>query len=229
MRVLYISDNDVTLADGLTLKNGDSITHEGQVSGGGVFVFGATFTMTGGKIENNLALIGGGVATNNSGAGNIKNPRPNNTFIMSGGEIVGNISDANNYAAGVFIYEHDIMSITGTALIHKNEARGTFSKGGGVYLNGTLTMTGGEIRENIAQDGAGVGVAAKTGVFTMDSPNAAIRNNTARGVGGGVYLGGFGDSFTIIDGTIWGNTAPTAAGVYVGTNGNYKKLGGTVQ
>jgi hypothetical protein len=229
MRVLLVSGNDVTLGDNLTLRNGDSITYENENLGGGVFVFGGTFTMTGGRIENCVAQIGGGVATYNAGAGNRPCPRPTNTFTMSGGEITGCSVRDNNQGGGVMVSEKDEMFLSGNARITRNKAPGKFGTGGGIYMGGSLTMTGGEISENEAgENGGGVYITPVKGSFLMDSAAAVISDNRAGDKGGGVYVGGYGGVFKLNGGSITGNQAASGGGVFTGYNGVYTKNGGNI-
>jgi hypothetical protein len=229
MRVLYISGNDVTLGDNLTLRNGDSITYENENLGGGVFVFGGTFTMTGGRIENCTAQIGGGVATYNAGAGGRPCPRPNNTFTMSGGEITGCSIRDDNQGGGVMVSEKDEMFLSGSAKITGNKAPGRFGTGGGIYMGGSLTMTGGEISKNeTGENGGGVYITPMKGSFLMDGAAAVISDNRAGDKGGGVYVGGYGGAFTLNDGSITGNQAASGGGVFTSSRGVYTKTGGNI-
>jgi hypothetical protein len=197
--------------------------------GGGVFVFGGTFTMTGGTIENCTAQIGGGVATYNAGAGGQPCPRPNNTFTMSGGEITGCAVRDNNQGGGIMVSEKDVMFLSGSAKISRNKAPGKFGTGGGVYMGGSLTMTGGEISNNEAgENGGAVYVTPLKGSFLMDGASAAISDNRAGDKGGGVYVGGYGGAFTLNSGSITGNQAASGGGVFTGSRGVYTKTGGTI-
>jgi hypothetical protein len=229
MRVLLVSGNDVTLADNLTLRNGDSITYENENLGGGVFVFGGTFTMTGGAIENCVAQIGGGVATYTAGAGGRPCPRPTNTFTMSGGEITGCSVRDNNQGGGIMVSEKDVMFLSGSAKITGNKAPGRYGTGGGVYMGGSLTMTGGEISKNeTGENGGGVYITPLKGSFIMDSASAVISDNRAGAKGGGVFVGGYGGVFTLNSGFISGNQAASGGGVFTSSRGVYTKTGGSV-
>jgi hypothetical protein len=226
MRVIKISDNDVTLADGLTVRNGDSMK-KNQVTGGGIMVFGGTLTMTGGIIRDCVADNGGGVATYNSGAASQPCPRPDNTFTMSGGEITGCSSIGGNEGAAVYVVSKDRMFLSGTARIYNNGLDGNARVGGGIYLAGTLEMNGGTISGNrVTETGGGVYICPLSGIFTMKG--GLISGNTSDDRGGGVYLGGYSDTFNLEGGEISANRAKTGGGVYVGTRGNYNKTGGTV-
>jgi hypothetical protein len=132
-RVLYIGNgNRVSLGDNLILTGGN-------ISGGGVYVSGGTFTMTGGNIQGNVSnfSVGGGVYV---GGG---------TFIMSGGVIQNN---TGNSGGGVYIYSGTFTMSGG---VIQNNTASAYGYGGGVYVNNplagsTFTKTGGTIAGNPA-------------------------------------------------------------------------------
>jgi len=88
-----------------------------------------------------------------------------------------------------------------------------------IVVDGTLTMSGGTIKENIVENdvtvwsgGGGVYIHAKWRNFTMTG--GTIKGNTATEHGGGVYVDGsynggypIRGQFTMLGGTITGNTA----------------------
>jgi hypothetical protein len=150
-RVLYIGGgNTVSLGDNLTLTggfptssagsgggvyvDGGTFTMSGTAAirgnnvlsggGGGVYVNGGTFTMTGGVIENNTASgSGGGVAITGSGS----------TFTMTGGVIQNNA--ASFIGGGVYI----VSNSGGTTFIKTGgiiDGNNTASNGRAVYLGG---------------------------------------------------------------------------------------------
>ncbi len=59
--------------------------------------------------------------------------------------------------------------------------------GGGVRVNGTLTMESGKIAGNSAEDGGGVYIA-ESGTFAMNG--GTVTGNIAYGTGGGIYVAG---------------------------------------
>lgn len=206
MRILYISGADVTLAEGLVLKNGNSAIVNDSF-GGGVLVWGGSFTMTGGSIENCYAVNGGGIATskisNVGGSGTI--PRNYNKVSMSGGTISACTIQDNCNGAGIYIASDigepdDELYISGSALITENKVGGNTGSGGGVYLSGKLIMTGGEITANEAsQAGGGLYIVAWTGKAELNAPAK-----------------------------ITGNTANQDANVYVGTNASFINNGAVI-
>jgi hypothetical protein len=161
-------------------------------SGGGVYVNGGTFTMSGGEISGNnvsaTSAYGGGVYVA-SGA-----------FTMSGGEISGNsaASTGQSYGGGVYVYS-GTFNMNGGEISDNNAASG----GGGVFVvsGGTFNMSGGEISGNKAtsSSSAGGGVYVD-GTFTMSG--GTISGNTAYR-GGGVFV--YGTFTKQSGGTIYGS------------------------
>ena len=192
--------------------NGHSITLGSQtqsVVDGSHDVFSvqrrATFTLCDCKDENgNYGTIGHYNPTENQGPGvNVAG-----TFNMYGGKIFQNqvkFYDGNprGYGGGV------LVSRTGTFNMFGGEITGNTAKsGGGVYVDGMFSMSGGTIYDNAGERGGGVYVTPN-GMFNM-SGSAAITGNT--GTYGGVYVDG---TFSMSGGTICGNTESSGGGVYV--------------
>jgi hypothetical protein len=108
-----------------TMKAGSKVLGN---TGGGVYVSGGTFTMSGGTISGNSANYGGGVYADGG------------TFTMSGGTINGNT--ATNYGGGVYMDGGTFTMSGGT--ISGNTAT---NYGGGVYVGsgGTFTKQSGGV------------------------------------------------------------------------------------
>ena len=201
------TDSSLTLC-----LNGYSITLGSQahnVNPGSYDVFlvqrFATFTLCDCKDKNgNYGTIGHYNPTENQGPGvNVAG-----TFNMYGGKIFQNqvkFYDGNprGYGGGV------LVSRTGTFNMFGGEITGNTAKsGGGVYVDGMFSMSGGTIYDNAGERGGGVYVTPN-GMFNM-SGSAAITGNT--GTYGGVYVDG---TFSMSGGTICGNTESSGGGVYV--------------
>ena len=150
-------------------------------SGGGVYIEGngTSVTMNGGSIQYNKTIDGngGGVCIKGKGI----------SFTMNGGKITQCKADVtlpsgtDGRGGGICVdYAPSRINITikGSAEISNNEStcQGTAS-GGGIYggFNSIITV----------------------------SENATIKNNKAKGFGGGVYIK---DTFKFTGGTITGNT-----------------------
>jgi uncharacterized repeat protein (TIGR02543 family) len=203
------------VGNGVTVKSGGTFTMvDGEISGnsdtedggGGVHIAavgttGASFTMRGGIICNNVATLwGGGV-----------NVVPGSTFSMYGGVISGN--KANGYGVGGGV------NVDGTFIMYGGEITDNTasSSGGGVYSRGTgvasnFTMVNGLIFNNNAASGGGVAIA-NPGEFTLKG--GKIFDNTASTNGGGVYNDGAIFNMTGTS-TISDNTALNGGGVYTG-------------
>jgi len=205
--------------DGVTLQN-NSISASSGFGGGVVVADEGDFTMHGGTIKDNTAIMGGGVAVAGEG-----------DFTMHDGTI--NANTAEMTGGGVAVIGGTITMTNGN--ISGNKAM----NGGGVIIGlGTFTMTGGNISGNsatgsggIGGNGGGVGVEGE-GVFNMNG--GTIKNNTAKGSssgggGGGVFSSG---TFTMTDGSITENYATVSSyaeggGVYVG-GGTFDMTGGSI-
>jgi len=190
--------------------------------GGGVWVGGnanGRFNMSGGTIENNRAVQGGGVFVTNgarayitNSAASIRNNTATSTATDQGGGGV--------YATG----NNSTLSLT-AGVINNNRA----TRGAGVMLvNGAaLNMSGGEIRnhtQNADNDaityGAGVHVFSSTNATTaLRMQGGVIRDNNATN-GGGVHITGPASTtvasnatFDFSGGTISHNNASRGGGV----------------
>jgi hypothetical protein len=147
-----VKDNSNSLVDvnnggifvmksGKIIGNGNTCVSDDSANGGGVHVWEASFTMSGGSISGNRALgkevvegPGGGSGGGVMIAGNSA------TFTMKGGAISGNTS--NRFGGGVNVW---VASFTMTGGSISNN---TASDGGGVFHNGagaTFIMEGGTI------------------------------------------------------------------------------------
>ena len=162
-------------AGGVYVSNGSTFTMTGgEISGnkntagngvGGVYVeYGSTFNMAGGEISRNTNTteIGGGVYVDG-------------TFTMTGGEITGNTS-AENSGGGVYVNYGKFTMSNGT--ITGNTSAGNGGGGVYVASQGTFTMTGGEITGNntSATDNSGAGGVFMNGTFTVSGAAKIIDN-----------------------------------------------------
>ena len=147
-------------------------------NGGGVYVNG-TFTMSGGEIRNNTAPgtgDGGGVFVNYNGTFNMSDDSriTGNTAFRGGGVCVErNSVGSNNYKPGNFAMSSG--TIGGKATNDANQAE----YGGGVYVAGAFTLTGGSITGNKTKgNGGGVYVNADSTFTVSGAPK--ITNNTQK-------------------------------------------------
>ena len=155
----------------------------------GITSSGNTFNMTGGEIKNcetggsgviyasNATVhIGGNakITNNKSGNGGAFYVKNDTRFTIDGNAVIeGNESSRNGGAiyACVGSSEKDKPSsveIGGSAKISGNKASGTYSYGGAVYAeNAAITMTGGTIENNGAQNGGNELFLTGSTTFTM--------------------------------------------------------------
>jgi hypothetical protein len=198
--VMVNTSGTLELYDGVLITGNETNSY----SGGGVYVNGGTFTMSGGEIANNSASSGGGVYISNSG-----------TFTMNGGKIVGN--SASSYGGGVRFDSSGNFTMSGRE-ISDNSAS---FYGGGVYVSnsGNFTMGGGKIAGNSASSGGGVYCGNEA--FTISG--GEISGNSASSYGGGVYCDS--EAFTISGGEISGNSGN---GVFFSGNGTFTMSGGEI-
>jgi len=247
--------------------------------GGGVHVSDTTailnFAGTGTvNIENNTARLGGGVywlhgslsvgAT--AGPINIRNnsATADGAGVWIGGSapmpITANMNVYNNTATGlgggVYVAPtgHLIMDST-TAIIGNTDPNlgNTATRGGGVFLRGTFTMSAGNILGNTATvNGGGVYMGATGANFSMQgagakiidgnravngagvhwgqgnwtvSSNISIRNNIASGNGGGIHFSRPAAASIGNFLEIYGNTAVNGGGIMIDGNSSLTLTG----
>jgi len=231
----------LNMTGGLIIQNTSAHMSDwlsGNIGGGGVWVRGGTFTMSGGRFEENSSIGGGAVLVTMGGE-----------FTFSAGEMYKNF--ANSVGGGVRVagYRSDAEPITQTnpdgrrgskftmtgGKIYEGEA----SSGGGVEVgwHGTFTMTGGEIYKNVALSGGGIynlyGVVLLYNGKVSENKSLSeagglmnaghcemwggeISNNESLGTGGGVMHSPTGSgllhNFFMYGGSITGNTAQGGGG-----------------
>ena len=203
-----------------TIINNTSHGAANTDGGGGVFAMGE-FTMSGtALIEGNTAVRGGGVRISE-----------NSEFIMRGGRIYNNTASLNG--GGLRLNAGSETTIIAGEITDNRSGNGA-----GIYaFQCTLTMTGGQIRDNIATSSGG-GVQLSNGAtFTMDGADAVIRGNVATEPtrswnhgGGGVLVRGMGSEFILSAGTIESNEAVIGGGgVLVGDSASFEMFGGVIR
>ncbi|MDR2343925.1 MAG: Ig-like domain-containing protein [Spirochaetaceae bacterium] len=198
--LVAVGDTSTSKLGKLTMKDGSRITGNttSATTGGGVYVATGLFNMEGGTIDANASTPSGG----HGGGVNFNG----GSFLMTGGLIENNVAGNTSNSSNAF--------------------------GGGVYVGanpaGTLTMSGGIIRENRAlapgtSNSQGGGVYAK--YFTMDG--GSVLQNTAV-IGGGISIAASG-TFSVTDGVIAGNTASKKGAAFMlYSNGTFEKTGGVI-
>ncbi|RMG98415.1 MAG: CSLREA domain-containing protein [Chloroflexi bacterium] len=234
-RVLELNSNSVVTITGVTLRNGN-ITG----NGGGVYVNMATAVFTDTIISNNTATNGGGVYIFSGSATLLSGQIMTNTATTGGGVYVQRSTASfslnggtvgNNTAVnagGVYVNQGSIV-ISGGEIRDNTATATTGFPGGGIYVaTGSATLAGGVIRDNSAYRGAGILVNNGWAVLS----STQIVSNTAT-YGGGVYLVQGGAVLTQTGGLIAYNhaTANTdfgGGGVYI-FSGNLVMEGGEIR
>jgi len=141
------------------------------------------------------------------------------TVNLTGNTVLKNNNTVGLGAAAVIYAASNKLNISDNVQIINNTAT---DRGGGIFVIGTLTMSGGEISDNPSIS-AGGGVYVSNSTFIMTG--GIISGNTAS-YGGGVILDN--STFTMSGGTISGNTALAGGGVVAGRNSTFNMTGGTI-
>ena len=148
------------------------------------------------------------------------------TFIMSGGNINGNTSVADDrYANMLFFADRNLYPTIPTTEYGNTIDIAVLS--GGIYISdgGTFNMTGGTIAENNASGyySSGGGISIWNGSFTMSG--GSITRNTAA-FGGGIAI--WNGSITMTGGSISENSGPFGGGLYITRNASFIMNGGNI-
>ena len=203
----------VSVSDHAELNVYEGVTIENYHNSGVKVGAGATFTMSGGTIQNCSASNGGGVAVCGERNGNTQNVTPAG-FTMSGGTIRdctatedgggvaadyaevtisgGSIENCSAVQGGGINFEDGTLSMSGGS-IDGCSASSPDTGGGGIALRNTaadlhLTLTGGSITNNRADNGSGGGIwVMPMGKFTADAVNNITITGNSASRGGGIY------------------------------------------
>jgi len=177
----------------LELRDGticDNASTSASSYGGGVWIYNATFTMSGGIISGNSAYRGGGVAVQSARA-----------ITMSGGTIsnntAGSSSGSTSYGGGGVYVSRLPPSYLGTLVMNGGAISGnTANRGGGVYVTyGAFRIVNGIVY------GADIGASSNTA--QDDGATLYNSNGTAqRGTFSGSEWDSMGD-LGITGDTIW--------------------------
>lgn len=224
--------------DGLRLVMNDGAEVRGNSShsagyGAIMLANGSTFTMNGGRIANNEANRGGGVALVAS------------SMVMNGGIIEGNRahdvlggSVGDGYGAGVYLSSYEEISglpgapnsiTAGDAsfIMHGGSIAGNTaeSQGGGILgypMANTgdivVSIDGGSVDGNVAEKGNGGGIALYDlygePTVELELMDCSVSKNVSPALGGGVFLYGMGGTqASFASGRIEQNAAGNGGGV----------------
>lgn len=192
---------ELNMYEGVTIEN----YHDSGVKVGA----GATFTMNGGTIQNCSANDGGGVAVCGERNGNIQKVTPAG-FTMSGGTIRD--CTATEEGGGVAA-DYAEVTISGGSIEDCSAGQG----GGINFEDGTLSMSGGSIENCSAVQGGGIALLNTAADLHLTLTGGSITNNRAdNGSGGGICVMSLGNfsADAVKNMTITGNSASRGGGVY---------------
>ena len=137
------TETEYTITGGV-ITGGKSKTAAGYRTGGGVDVYGGTFTMTDGNIVGCTAMAGGGVYLSN------------NSFTMTGGSIVGCVATGDAHlgsSGGGVCAEDGTFIINGGSIV---DCTADDSRSEALYLgdrvNSTISISGGEFHGTVTSD-----------------------------------------------------------------------------
>jgi hypothetical protein len=216
----------LTIINSTIKSNTAQSNYPDDAYGGGIYNYG-TLIMDNSNLESNLAAgydaYGGGIY---SFYGNMTISNSNLNYNHAAA------SDTSSYGGGIYV-NSGILSLTNSN-INQNAVTGQSgysAEGGGIYTSGaTVTITGGSISSNTVNGGnSGGGGISNGGIMAINGCN--IQDNTVSSTeeanGGGIY-NYYGNTLTVNDSTIKGNTANYGGGIY-----NYQRTlnitGSTIQ
>lgn len=191
--------------------------------GGGIYLGeNVTVNLNGGNVSGNKAHDGGGIFIN----------RNNASVIMNSGASIS-YNKADRYGGGIVVNDEWGNSAQGTLVLNDGtishnlcECSGVVSCGGGVYVGGKFTMTGGSVSDNAVLSttscyGGGVYLPSQVGqgaqyggTFLMSG--GSVEGNTTNGQAGGVMLQGYKGIFRLSGGAVKNNRSTQAGGRNVG-------------
>ena len=200
----------VSVSDQAELNMHEGVTIENYHDSGVKVGAGATFTMSGGTIQNCSAKDGGGVAGCGERNGNIQKVTPA-VFTMSGGTILH--CTAMGEGGGVAA-DYAEVTISGGSI--KNCS--AVLQGGGInFEDGTLSMSSGSIENCSAVQGGGIALLNNAVDLRLTLTGGSITNNQAyNGGGGGILVMSTGkfNVDAVKNMTITGNSASRGGGIY---------------
>ncbi|TET51412.1 MAG: hypothetical protein E3J64_06925 [Anaerolineales bacterium] len=229
---VYVDQGSATLSGGRILGNTATAAADSSDGGGGVYIDAgsAVFTQSGGRIEDNHGIRGGGVYAHYgratlSGGQVVSNSATYGgggvyvaagTASLSGGQILSNT--AGNIGGGVCVFgTNGVFTQTGVSTIAYNVA--SMSGGGVCVLLGQAALSGGLIHDNRAngtassQGGGGLFVNVNS---RLSVSGGQVISNTA-GSGGGVYNND--GTLTLVNTTVSANSATGGSGGGLYANG----------
>lgn len=205
-------DTVITLKQ-VTLSNGSAAT-----KGGAIYANDVTLSIRNSTISGNSAVDGGGIfatsgsiveLTQSEVSGNTASADGGGLYIKSISTLVLENSTISNNSTGSFGEGGGVQGkfITDVSLINSTVTGNSAYQGGGLYVDGSLTVTNSTISENIAESGGGI----RKGSGLLILYNSTLSGNTAFIRGGGIYKTSV-SPVIISNSTLSGNTAKFSRG-----------------
>lgn len=173
---------DTSAAGNGLITGGNNVKTDGTGCGGGVFVAGGTFTLSGGHIDGNKANHGGGVYVG-SGTTNIKGG------VISNNEAIQfNTKEeipTTGFGGGIYIINPVKLTVSGGTISGNSAVRGggieVWSKSYDYAKQVYIILKGGEIFDNTATyAGGGIDIFQINSNFSMAN-NPIVKNNLRDG------------------------------------------------
>ena len=211
---VYAEAGGTTTVSATETTAADIYSNTASSLGGGVYVNGSNFNMTGGKIEKNSANSGGGI-----------NAESNSTVTIKGGSIYKNTAGIDG--GGIQIYNSATLNVKG-GNIEENTANGN---GGGIIVKNNSTATFvkegdsvGFVVTNTAKNGGGVYVIGSSKLtfqegYVVSNKAIGMPQNLATAYQNAEMLAGTGGGVFVADGTStakseFAMTGTTDMGIY---------------
>ena len=169
---VYVSTDGIFTMEGGTIGGSDGASANSAQYGGGVYVNGGEFEMTG------TAILQGNTATTHGGGVHILS---GGTFTMNGGTIGGTAANTATYGGGVFVSGGTFTVSGSSPVITNNAANNVYLTSGKTITIGDKGLTGGTIgvsAENVPSGSAvqitNGDVNGTAGIFTSDNTAYSI-------------------------------------------------------
>ena len=209
---------------------------------GAIQANGGKVNLYSGILEGNTAYLGGAIYATNTA-----------TVNLIGGEITGNYAC---YGGGVGVTNSTTVNLSGTKIDRNHSYKkigdaalgtGDFAGGAGIYAqrSSVLDITGGVVKENVADSGVGGGIyLAGSASGTMSAGEVKTNQATTEQAdfvstearGGGMYISN--SAFTLSGGSVEGNkivvntenetNTSVAGGGVVASGGSFTMTGGSI-
>ena len=243
---LNIGERGIEDSASPTVKNFNTVTvnssNKPSSGYGAIQANGGTVNLYSGILEGNTAYLGGAIYATNTA-----------TVNLFGGEITGNYAC---YGGGVGVTNSTTVNLSGTTIDRNHSYKkigdaaletGNSAGGAGIYAqrSSVLDITGGVVKENVADSGVGGGIyLAGSASGTMSAgevnDNKATTERTGfvstEARGGGMYISN--SKFTLRGGSVEGNeivvntenetNTSVAGGGVVASGGSFTMTGGSI-